>query len=285
MLTHQLKQRLIIGSTASLILISLIYFSTYPFLSPVFILAISGVAALAGWEYYRMAKIKNLYPLEGLGISFMIIYMISVYFSSLFRMDFLPILVLGAAFISFFIFNLYKPEHPFSSIPVTFFGILYLAVPLSCAFLINYFPFTNDQDGRWWLYYLLLVTKGTDVGAYFVGKLYGKRPLAATVSPKKTWEGAWGGLATSVLAGISFYLAIHIFFGIPPISLAFLDVVWLSCLLSIAAQFGDLAESLLKRDVGIKDSNQLPGLGGMLDIVDSLVFTLPLLYIFLKMKS
>lgn len=286
MLTQHLKQRLFVGILAIILLIGLICFSTYPVFRPLFVLAISAVTAIAVWEYYQMAKIKKLYPLENLGIFFSVAYTVAAYLSTQFKTDYLlPEIVLGTAFLSLFIFNFYKHTNPFTSIPVTFFGILYLAIPLSCAFLINYFPFANFEDGRGWLFYLLLVTKGTDIGAYFIGKLYGKQYLAPNISPKKTWEGAWGGLITAILAGILFYLAINLFFERPPINLTFWDAIWLSCILSIAAQIGDLSESLLKRDAGIKDSNQLPGLGGMLDIVDSLVFTLPLLYIFLKMKS
>lgn len=121
----------------------------------------------------------------------------------------------------------------------------------------------------------------TDMGAFFVGKKLGRHQLAAQISPKKTVEGAIGGLVTAVISSAL----------IPPLAswidspFALQVTLWqtliLGCLIGILSQIGDLGESLLKRDAGIKDSNQLPGLGGVLDMIDSLVFTLPLGYFFL----
>jgi phosphatidate cytidylyltransferase len=89
---------------------------------------------------------------------------------------------------------------------------------------------------------------------------------------------------TGIGTSIFFQWATHFFFNESPIILTFWQSLWLGGMISLLGQFGDLAESLLKRDCGVKDSNQLPGLGGMLDVVDSLVFTSPLLYFFLKLS-
>jgi phosphatidate cytidylyltransferase len=157
-----------------------------------------------------------------------------------------------------------------------------LTLPISCALRINYFfPTHALEDGRLWLAYVLLVTKMTDIGAYFCGKIFGKNKLAPSISPKKTVEGALGGLGAALLTSLIFaFFASHF----APFHMTFLQSIWIGITMSILAQLGDLSESLLKRDAGVKDSSHLPGLGGMLDIVDSLVFTLPLMYLLLKMQ-
>ena len=122
--------------------------------------------------------------------------------------------------------------------------------------------------------FLVLVTKMGDVGAYFVGNIMGRHNLIPRISPHKTIEGTMGGLVFSVLSAVASksYL--------PNFSYAHLVV--LGILLGILAQVGDLAESLLKRDCAVKDAGGiLPGLGGMLDIIDSLLFTTPIFYFYI----
>jgi phosphatidate cytidylyltransferase len=285
MLTQNLKQRLTFGLLGSAALILLIFLAENPFFRPLFVLALSGVVGVAAWEYFQMAKTKGLHPLQSLGIFYSVLYVWVVFLSTQFQSaHLLPEIIFGIAFLSFFVSQFYKTDSPFLSIPVTLFGMIYLAIPLSCALLITYFPFKPLEDGRVWLLYGLLVTKSTDTGAYFVGKIKGRRRLAPTISPKKTWEGAYGGMITAVSVSLLFYFCVLLFLSPTPISLTFWESLGLGLAIPVVAQLGDLAESLLKRDAGFKDSNQLPGLGGMLDIVDSLVFTLPLLYIFLKMR-
>ena len=106
--------------------------------------------------------------------------------------------------------------------------------------------------------------------------------MAPYISPKKTWEGAIGGFFASLITSLFIYFLVNYLYEVPPINLSLFHSIWLAGVLSVIAQFGDLSESLLKRDVGVKDSNSIPGLGGMLDVVDSLVFTAPLMYIYLK---
>jgi phosphatidate cytidylyltransferase len=133
-------------------------------------------------------------------------------------------------------------------------------------------------DGRWWIAYLLVVTKITDVGAYFAGSLWGRRKLAPAISPKKTIEGAIFGLACAMAASLAFSLLGN-YAG--PFRLRTLEWLFLGGLLGAVGQFGDLSESLLKRDANKKDSNALPGVGGVLDLVDSILFNAPIIYIYL----
>jgi phosphatidate cytidylyltransferase len=139
--------------------------------------------------------------------------------------------------------------------------------------------YMEGVDGRWWITYLLVVTKITDIGAYFGGNLWGRRKLAPNISPKKTIEGAVVGLGCAVLASFIFHLCSEYtrYFR-----LGVYEWVFLGLILGAVGQFGDLSESLLKRDANKKDSNALPGLGGVLDSLDSILFTAPIIYIYLQ---
>ena len=124
--------------------------------------------------------------------------------------------------------------------------------------------------------YLLSVTKAEDIGAYCVGTLFGKHPLIPHISPKKTIEGTFGGLVASVLASLAFgpYL---------PLQFTVFHLATMGLLIAIVGQMGDLSESSLKRFCNVKDSGELfPGMGGVLDTVDSILFTAPIFYFHLK---
>ena len=191
------------------------------------------------------------------------------------------VLAVGAAF--FFLVHFKETTDAILHVAVEFFGICYVAVPLSFMLAILY-PISSSGiswDGRVWLVYLILVTKVTDVGAYFVGRLWGKTPLAPILSPKKTVEGAVAGLICAVGCSVLFSVAGAEFFP-SFFHLPVLGAVFLGLCIGVVGQIGDLAESLLKRDAAIKDSNALPGLGGVLDMVDSLLLTTPVVYFYLQ---
>jgi phosphatidate cytidylyltransferase len=126
--------------------------------------------------------------------------------------------------------------------------------------------------GAAWVYLVLLITWMQDTGAFLVGRQWGRHPMAPYLSPKKSWEGAAGGLAAAVLVAL---LAVPLF-GLP---LSYGGAALLGAAGALAGMAGDLAESLIKRQIGIKDmSNLLPGHGGILDRIDSMLFTAPVLY-------
>lgn len=159
------------------------------------------------------------------------------------------------------------------------FAVLYIGAP-SFAFIGLLYFFDQVSWGAVWLFYLICVVKGADVGAYFVGRSLGKRTFLPHISPQKTVEGALGGLGLAVSVSVFF------FFVSSRYSDAFLNFSWQEALflglgLGVLSQVGDLSESLLKRDAGIKDSSFIPGLGGMLDVIDSFIFAAPLLYLYL----
>ena len=162
-----------------------------------------------------------------------------------------------------------------SDIAKTVMGPIYICFPLALLLPIDrlsvmYYPYKGI-----WIFFLLAVIFANDTGAYYCGKIFGKHLLYETVSPNKTWEGAVGGLVFSMMAGILFLYLFHHYPINPP-------VVALIFVLSIIGQIGDLSESMLKRNHGKKDSGKiLPGHGGMLDRIDSLLFSIPFLYLFL----
>lgn len=279
-----IQQRLIISCFSVFFVLLAIYFSYNPGFSPIFALLTAGLISAALWEYYSIAKTKGFQPLIKIGILGTLFYVFACYLR--FQVPdakFLPEIILGLTLIAAFLYYFIKGHDPFVNLAITAFGMLYITIPLSYMLNVNYFisePFV--ADGRFCLLYLLLVTKMTDTAAFFVGREVGRRKLSPYISPKKTWEGALGGLCGALATGIVLYGISHLFFTTVPFNLSFFQTLWLSTLISVTAQFGDLAESLLKRDVGIKDSSYIPGLGGVLDIFDSLVFTSPLMYFFLE---
>lgn len=152
------------------------------------------------------------------------------------------------------------------------FGYVYLPLLLGHVGLLFQLP-----EGRSWIFLVLMAVMASDTAAYFVGSAIGKRRLYPAISPKKSWEGTFGGVAGSLLAMI---IAKVSFF--PALSL--LDVVAVAVLLNVSGQLGDLFESMLKRSFGVKDSgNLIPGHGGILDRLDSLLFAFPVAYLYAKL--
>lgn len=282
-MTRHFKHRLLMSSLGTLGLAISIYYSYLPFFKPIFVLLTIVVISLALSEYYHLARNKGFQPSDASGIGISAAYAIALALSSYYPTGntFTTLVLLFSLIILFLIF--FKQQaSALGNLAITLFGIIYLTLPLTCVLRINYFfPEHAAEDGRLWLGYTLLITKMTDVGAYFCGKTMGKTKLAPSISPKKTVEGALGGLGAALVTSIVFaLLASHL----STFNMTFFQSLWIGILMSILAQLGDLSESLLKRDAGVKDSSHLPGLGGILDIVDSLVFTLPLMYLLLKMK-
>src|ERR1700728_316043 len=170
------------------------------------------------------------------------------------------------------------------------FAFAYIALPMAVLVQLR-----QQWAGAFWLLYLLLVVWAGDIFAYFVGRSLGHHLMASRISPKKTWEGAAASLAASLMVGIllfnhalqisSFLLRIGLIerrdglFGLEKPEIW--PIVWLTIALNVAAQLGDLVESLIKRGAGVKDSGTiLPGHGGMLDRIDALLFAAPVLWFY-----
>ncbi|HZV34437.1 MAG TPA: CDP-archaeol synthase [Verrucomicrobiae bacterium] len=162
------------------------------------------------------------------------------------------------------------------AISTTLFGLMYVPWLLNFIQKINFFPNVN---GHFYLLYFLLITKFSDMGAYSVGSLIGKHKMIPRISPGKTWEGFAGAIVVSTAASLLFVYFAHD--EMPAMN--WKHAIVLGVVLSIAAVIGDLIESLFKREAGVKDSGHLfPGIGGILDLLDSLLFNAPLMYIYLR---
>ena len=146
-------------------------------------------------------------------------------------------------------------------------GAYLIAWPLAHIILLR-----DLSQGRDWVFYTLVTVFAADAGAYFVGKAVGQHKLAPRISPNKTMEGAGGGIAAAVILGALSHYVMDLPGALAPIAA-------LSTVIALVSMAGDLAESYLKRRVGAKESGKLlPGHGGLLDRLDSVVFTVPLVY-------
>jgi phosphatidate cytidylyltransferase len=279
-----LNQRLFVSALAILIVAFLIFFSHNWFVNWLLVLTIAGMAGVGVWEYAELAKAKGLQPASKLMIVVAVSEVLAFYVSMAYPyLSKLALMIMVLGFIAFFVAHFRRINNSLLDVAVELFGVCYLALPLSFMLAILY-PFYHGsvaQDGRWWFVYLVVVTKITDVGGYFIGKLFGKHPLAPQLSPKKTIEGAMGGFVFAV--GVSVFIAfLAKTFEVSSFHLELSNAIWMGMVIGILAQIGDLAESLLKRDAFVKDSNSLPGLGGVLDMLDSLLFTSPVVYFFIR---
>src|SRR6267142_777737 len=162
------------------------------------------------------------------------------------------------------------------AISTTLFGLMYVPWLLNFIQKINFFP---NVEGHYYLLYFMLITKFSDTGAYTVGSLIGKHKMIPRISPGKTWEGFAGAIVVSTLASVVFWLLAKEKLS----GMTWVHAVILGIILSSAAVVGDLIESLFKREAGVKDSGRFfPGIGGILDLLDSLLFNAPLMYLYLR---
>lgn len=166
-------------------------------------------------------------------------------------------------------------------IAATIFGFIYCVLLFAFVPKLLFLPLTNEAgapSASFYIIYLITVTKLTDMGAYVVGSIIGRDKMIPHVSPGKTWQGFGGAIVFAVAGSFALYFAMGDQIPIiTPVHAAVLAV-----LLALVAVLGDLAESILKRSLEAKDSGTvMPGIGGFLDLIDSVIFTAPLFYIYL----
>ncbi|HEY9230113.1 MAG TPA: phosphatidate cytidylyltransferase [Gemmatimonadaceae bacterium] len=263
---------------------------------------ISMTAALAAWEFFRIARGAGLAPLERLGVALAGVVPLVVHARFLGLYD--PNQTIGAASVASLVFLVILGAciwargvagKPLGAAASTTFGIAYTGGMLSFGLAIWHHEYAfapaslsfgsralTVPSGGLLLLLPVFVTWASDIGAFAVGRVVGRHKLIPSVSPGKTVEGAIGGLVASMLVAwlyVQFVLrpAAHLGFSFAP-----WGVFTFGAIVSVAAQIGDLTESLLKREAGVKDSSHLiPGHGGILDRFDSLLFVLPVAYVVL----
>lgn len=185
-------------------------------------------------------------------------------------LGFVPFLLMLVMILFMFSYRSIAPENT-GLLAKTLLGPVYVALPLSLFLLIDRFP-----GGKFWIFFLLAVIFSSDMGAFYFGRLFGSHKLCTRLSPGKTWEGAIGGLLSSVFVAA-------LFSRLLPLQQHILCILPLGAGISIAGQLGDLCESMMKRNHAQKDSGRiLPGHGGILDRIDGLLFGIPVLYGYLS---
>lgn len=253
----------------AIVLIPLVY-SIVKYSNPaLFLLVVAAIVLIGQYEFYKFHfRNFNRFTLLGLLSGFGLLLTFGSGVSLQAREA-----VLGAViFITFSGFLFFKKslDGALTGVSVVVFGVLYISWTLG--HLISLRLLANGQN---LIFFVLIITWGVDTGAYYSGKLLGKHKLSPQISPGKTIEGAIGGVITCIGAA---FLARWLFLT----ELRFNSTVLIGFILGIISQLGDLSESLLKRSAGFKDSGSIiPGHGGMLDRVDSLIFTVPAFYYFI----
>lgn len=283
-----LSQRLLFGVLGAVLLLGSVWYSAWSFA-----LFFGAVQMRMLWEFYRMMRVAGYKPaaLLGGGISglifvgvFAVVIVNNVTNSN--DPDF-HILVgngvrfAGPALVGIILLlptililrEMYawprknQEINPFANVGINLLGLLYVSLPMS---LLNVVAFTETGYDYRRIFALLLLVWSSDIGAYAAGKTFGKNKLAPKISPGKTWEGAIGGFLLTLAMGWALgYL-------LPELSVTYRLVV--AAVVAVFGPLGDLAESMLKRSVGVKDSGRImPGHGGLLDRFDAFLFILPVL--------
>ncbi len=257
-------------------------------------------SAVGAWEFYRIARGTGAHPLADVGIALAGLVPLAIHASYLGLFTVRPSLVamLVLVLLGATIWLRGVEGRPLGSAASTLLGVVYTAGMLGFAYAIRYHDSVAGYDvvgakhlalgplsmriapGGVLLIFPLIITWASDIGAYFTGRAIGGRKLIPSVSPGKTVAGAVGGLVASMLVALLFARGVLV----PAASLGFTPwgALLFGGIISVAAQVGDLFESLIKRDGGVKDSSHIiPGHGGVLDRVDSLLFVLPVAYLLL----
>jgi len=264
-----LTQRIITGLLGSAGIIAGICYSEWTYLLIFFIICLFSLL-----EFYKLAGLDGLVPQKTFGtICGVFIFVLSFFVekhevSSRYYVLIFPL-------ISFvYMIKLYKKfeRKPFTNIAFTFLGIFYVAVPIS---LLNVAVFEDGSYNFEIIFGCLFILWASDTGAYFAGTFFGKRKLFERISPKKSWEGFFGG---ALLALIFAFGVAHFFH-----TLSLLQWIIVGFIIIVGGTFGDLVESLLKRSIEIKDSGTaLPGHGGFLDRFDGLFISAPFIVCYLE---
>ncbi len=282
-----LKQRIISGVLLAGMLVVVANYLP----SPVCWLLLVGITALAQYEFYAMLDKAGLPVFRIVGMisgaavistTFWTIGPDANQIAAGYRWENL-VLLMTLMFVFLRQFPKKDSKQPIVTIAVTLLGVFYVA------FLLNYITRltfgwrdTGISDavgdtGRMMILYLVGVVKISDVGAFFTGRSLGRHKLFPRLSPKKTWEGLIGGILSSLAMSLLFFWLTEGSLG--SVSFGLFDAIILGLILPVVAVMGDLFESLLKRAAGVKDSGSIiPGMGGVLDVLDSLMFGAPVLY-------
>jgi phosphatidate cytidylyltransferase len=274
----ELTRRIIFAVIAAPASVGVVYFGDWALA-----IVLSVLAALGAWELMRMARATGVQPLEPAGIAIAALLPIAVHAQRLgvYTLSLTAVISTVLVLFASTIWLRGPAGRPLSSVAITAFAILYASL-ISYVYPLRYHPYAIGAGAGTALVFLpILLTWATDVGAYAFGRAFGKTRLIPSVSPGKTVAGAVGGLGLAIVICLLYVRLVLIPYA--QLGLTIQGAVLFAIVVSVAAQTGDLAESLLKREAGVKDSSTIiPGHGGILDRFDSLLFALPVAYLMLS---
>jgi phosphatidate cytidylyltransferase len=262
-----LRHRILTSVVGVPLLIAVIWFG-----EPWFSLLIAAMAGVAGWEFYRLAIGAKVQPLTYFGIASIVLFIAIPHcpYTSAATILISSTIVISLVWLLF----RHSRDQAFTNWAWTLAGIFYIGWMFS-----YWIRLRGLEIGRELVFLAMFTTFASDTGAFFIGRTWGKRSLAPSISSGKTWEGAIGGLLCSI--AVSFIIAA--IFRLP---FSYWQIALAGFIISVLAQFGDLVESLLKRNTGVKDAGKLvPGHGGMLDRIDSLIFTGVIVYYLVELAK
>jgi phosphatidate cytidylyltransferase len=275
---NELTRRILFALVGAPLTIGLIYAGGW-----IFTAALGAVAAIGAWELVRMARAGGSEPLDIPAIAFAAIIPLLVHaaYLGVYRVTLTEAILAFLALLASVIWLRGVSRKPLVSFSVTIAAIIYPSL-VAYMYPLRYHDYAiGALAGTVLVMFPIAVTWATDTGAYAFGRMFGRHKLIPSVSPSKTIEGALGGLVLSIL-GTWAYVAL-LLKPLAHLSLTSAGIVVVAIVIGVVGQIGDLAESLLKRDAGVKDSSKLlPGHGGILDRFDSLLFVLPVAYLLLS---
>jgi phosphatidate cytidylyltransferase len=268
------------------VLLTVLFYANYVGPIPSAILCCS-ISTIALWEFYLMLEKGGVKTFKRMGLIGGIALSAGSWWFCLNYIEYtntFEVLVLITIVISLFVRQICTSNNPrgIETIGATLAGIIYIPWLFNFLPKIKFLYFHDGKEGPGWLFvfYVVVATKFCDIGAYAFGRLFGKHKMIPRISPNKTWEGLVGGLLTAVIASVVAFYYMEKRIGVSGFSLR--DSIALGIILGILGVLGDLSESLIKREMNVKDSGELlPGIGGALDLIDSLLFTAPALYAYL----
>ena len=233
------------------------------------------ISLIALWEFYNLVILMGYQPMRYLGMTIGAVLFLLVFYICSFNKSLAISLLVIPFIILVFILELYRNQsNPLANISYTLLGILYVSLPIT---LFNQFAFYFSQEYTYQIvlgFFILLWIN--DTAAYVFGISFGKHRLFERISPKKSWEGFIGGTIITILS--SFLLGNFLNLLSRP------DWIFIGLIISVGGVFGDLVESMFKRTAGLKDTGKiLPGHGGMLDRIDSVLLCSPLVFAYLML--
>ncbi len=272
---NNLTQRIITGLLGSAGIIAAICFGPWTYFIVFFIITFFTL-----WEFYKLSGLDGMVPQKTFGTFLGVVIFSLSFFIEMEMISYRYYFLIFPLMAFVYMIKLYKrfERKPFTNIAYTFLGLFYVAAPFA---LLNIAAFEKGVYNYQIMFGCLFILWASDTGAYFAGTYLGKRKLFERISPKKSWEGFFGG----ALLAMAFAIGLPYFFESidQPSYLTLTNWIVVGLIIIIGGTFGDLIESLLKRSIEIKDSGDaLPGHGGFLDRFDGLLISAPFIVAYIE---